>query len=49
VNHETLFSSQWLGTIEPNQYLAYIDNYLLMMLGGVPYQVNDGLLIAEFR
>jgi hypothetical protein len=49
VNRETLFSGQWLGTIQPNQYLSYIDNYLLMMLGGVPYQVNDGCGLRKFR
>ncbi|KDR16364.1 High-affinity choline transporter 1, partial [Zootermopsis nevadensis] len=29
----------WIGTVEPSQYFYYIDNGLLLIFGGIPWQV----------
>lgn len=39
VDQGNIFSTDWLGTIEPIQYGSYIDNILLMAFGGIPSQV----------
>ncbi|KAG1667128.1 High-affinity choline transporter 1 [Nymphon striatum] len=33
------FETEWIGTVEPKFISSYIDAFLLLMLGGVPWQV----------
>ncbi len=40
VNRETLYSQDWMGTVEPIQYGSFIDNYLFLIFGSFPCQVR---------
>ncbi len=32
-------TTRWLGSIEANQAVTYVDDLLMLTLGGVPWQV----------
>ncbi|XP_063355783.1 high-affinity choline transporter 1-like [Pelmatolapia mariae] len=36
---KTIYQSPWLGTIEPEDNWLWADNFFLLMLGGIPWQV----------
>ncbi|XP_076602323.1 high-affinity choline transporter 1-like [Chaetodon auriga] len=36
---ETIYQSPWLGKIEPEDKWLWLDNFCLLMLGGIPWQV----------
>ncbi|XP_041807208.1 high-affinity choline transporter 1-like [Chelmon rostratus] len=36
---ETIYQSPWLGKIEPEDRWLWADNFCLLMLGGIPWQV----------
>ncbi|XP_017279316.1 high-affinity choline transporter 1-like [Kryptolebias marmoratus] len=36
---EVIYQSPWLGKIEPNDKWLWVDNFFLLMLGGIPWQV----------
>ncbi|XP_037542290.1 high-affinity choline transporter 1-like [Nematolebias whitei] len=36
---EAIYQSPWLGKIEPNDKWLWADNFFLLMLGGIPWQV----------
>jgi len=39
VNQEVLVNQDWLGYVEPSSSGIFVDNYLLLIFGGIPYQV----------
>ncbi|XP_046455618.1 high-affinity choline transporter 1-like [Daphnia pulex] len=38
VNQEGLVNQDWLGYVEPSSSGIFVDNYLLLIFGGIPYQ-----------
>ncbi|KAM3862474.1 high-affinity choline transporter 1-like [Diretmus argenteus] len=36
---EAIYQSPWLGKIEPDDTWLWVDNFCLLMLGGIPWQV----------
>ena len=43
VDQEALMSQDWLGQVRPQTAGLFIDNYLLLIFGGIPYQANKSL------
>ena len=39
VNQEALINQDWLGYVAPSSSGIFVDNYLLLIFGGIPYQV----------
>jgi hypothetical protein len=31
----------WVGSVDPSEYFNYIDNGLLLIFGGIPWQVSQ--------
>ena len=48
VNQKVLVNQDWLGYVEPSSSGIFIDNYLLLIFGGIPYQVSINLLMSGF-
>lgn len=40
VDMESLSSETWGGTIETYNIGVYVENYLLLIMGGIPWQVR---------
>ena len=43
VNQKVLVTQDWLGYVEPSSSGIFVDNYLLLIFGGIPYQVINYL------
>ena len=41
VDHQRLLDQDWFGSVQPAQSGIFIDYYLLLILGGIPYQVTE--------
>lgn len=40
VNQEKLETQDWLGTVQSSESGEFLDNYMLLIFGGIPYQVS---------
>ena len=41
VDQQRLLDQDWFGSVQPAQSGIFIDYYLLLILGGIPYQVAE--------
>ena len=47
VNHEAMSEVDWIGTVPISSIGSYIDIYLLIILGGIPWQVYFQRVLAS--
>ena len=41
VNEEQLVTQDWLGSVKGSESGEFLDNYMLLIFGGIPYQVSS--------
>jgi high affinity choline transporter 7 len=39
----------WIGTVDPSYYANYVDMGLLLIFGGIPWQVSQKLSRSKMR
>lgn len=47
VDGDSLTSGAWAGVVEYHNVGVYIENYLIIILGGIPWQALDSNVLYE--